>query len=217
MSDNCNSRFNNRRSFLQAVSTLAMVGVSDTLIGQGVQAATRELAPPPDLFDASLVDMEFWLQPRTLNMVRPQSGDRLKITYWQDGHINPKAYQEICSVLRDVQANLVYRMDTRLIDTLWAAQAFVQRYGFSAPIEITSGYRSPKTNRRLIEQGLPAARNSLHMRGQAADFRMPGLHPSVLGELVQGFKAGGVGFYFRIGTQGGWIHADTGPEREWRG
>ena len=206
-----------RRSFIQAVSTLAVVGVADTLIDQGVVAATKELIPPPDLFDSSLVDLDFWVQPRTLDMIRPQSGDRVKVTYWKDGHLNPNAYQDICELLRDVQANQVYRMDTRLIDTLWAAQAFVRRYGFSAPIEITSGYRSHKTNKRLIEQGLPAARNSLHTRGQAADFRMPGLHPSVLGELVQGFKAGGVGFYFRVGSKGGWIHADTGPEREWRG
>jgi uncharacterized protein YcbK (DUF882 family) len=150
-------------------------------------------------------------------MVRPQSGERLKVTYWKDGHVSSGAYEDICEVLRDVQANQTVRMDTQLIDTLWAAQAFVRRYGFAAPVEITSGYRSPATNRRLIEQGLPAARNSLHIRGQAADFRMPGLHPRVLGELVQGFRAGGVGFYFRVGSKGGWIHADTGPEREWRG
>ena len=108
-------------------------------------------------------------------------------------------------------------MDTQIIDTLWAAQAFVRRYGFVAPVEITSGYRSPKTNARLIEKGLPAARNSLHLKGQAVDFRLPGLHPRVLGELVEGFRAGGVGFYFRVGAKGGWIHADTGPERVWRG
>ena len=194
-----------------------MVGVAETLINTDVLAAAKELAPPPDLFDPSLVDMDFWVQPRSVDMIRPQSGDRVKLTYWKDGHINPNAYEELCFLLRDVQADQVYRMDTRLIDTLWAAQAFVRRYGFSAPVEITSGYRSAKTNRRLIEAGLPAARNSLHMRGQAADFRMPGLHPSVVGELVQGFKAGGVGFYFRVGAKGGWIHADTGPEREWRG
>lgn len=206
-----------RRSFLQSIGTLALVGVADSLLLGKEALAAGDLTPPPDLFDSSLVDVNFWTQPRTLDMIRPQSGDRLKVTYWKDGQMNQGAYQDVCEVLRDVQANQVIRMDTRLIDTLWAAQAFVRRYGFSAPIEITSGYRSPTTNRRLIEQGLPAARNSLHIRGQAADFRMPGLHPRVLGELVQGFKAGGVGFYFRVGSKGGWIHSDTGPEREWRG
>ena len=186
-------------------------------MNRGVLAAGSDLVPPPDLFDPGLVDLTFWLQPRTLEMVRPQSGERLNITYWKDGHLNPIAYEQICGLLRDVQANQVFRMDTQIIDTLWAAQAFVRRYGFVAPVEITSGYRSPKTNARLIEKGLPAARNSLHLKGQAVDFRLPGLHPRVLGELVEGFRAGGVGFYFRVGAKGGWIHADTGPERVWRG
>ena len=210
-------KVSDRRSFIKTISTLALVGCTDSLLKNGVFAAAKELAPPPDLFDASLVDVTFWLQPRTLEMVRPQTGEQLKITYWKDGHINPKGYAEICDLLRDVQEDQVYNMDTQLIDTLWAAQAFVRRYGVNAPLEITSGYRSAKTNRRLIEQGIPAARNSLHMRGQAADFRLPGLHPRVLGELVQGFRTGGVGFYLRIGSKGGWIHADSGPEREWRG
>lgn len=206
-----------RRNFLKAVSTLAVIANVDGFLKTGAWAAGKTLEPPPDLFDPSLVDLTFWLQPRALNMVRPQTGDRLNITYWKDGYLNPKAYEQICWLLRDVHVNQSFRMDTQLIDTLWAAQAFVQRYGFSNPVEITSGYRSPQTNKRLIEQGLPAARNSLHVRGQAADFRMPGLHPKVLGELVQGFRTGGVGFYFRVGAKGGWIHADTGPEREWRG
>jgi uncharacterized protein YcbK (DUF882 family) len=206
-----------RRSFIKAVSTLAVIGSVEPFLNRGVLAAGSDLVPPPDLFDPGLVDLTFWLQPRTLEMVRPQSGERLNITYWKDGHLNPIAYEQICGLLRDVQANQVFRMDTQIIDTLWAAQAFVRRYGFVAPVEITSGYRSPKTNARLIEAGLPAARNSLHLKGQAVDFRLPGLHPKVLGELVEGFRAGGVGFYFRVGSKGGWIHADTGPERVWRG
>ncbi|NJM32544.1 MAG: DUF882 domain-containing protein [Limnobacter sp.] len=205
-----------RRNFLCHASTLALVGSAGALLGPAAQAATSML-PPPDLFDPDLLDLTFWLQPRTLNLVRPQSGEKLKITYWKDGDLNLNAYEQVCELLRDVQANRIFRMDTQLIDTLWAAQAFVRRYGFEAPVEITSGYRSPETNSRLIEQGLPAARNSLHLRGQAADFCLNGLHPQILGQLVQGFQAGGVGFYFRVGAKGGWIHADTGPARQWRG
>lgn len=202
-----------RRSFLKSVGALAAVSASDYFMGQTALA----IEPPPDLFDPAVLDLTFWLQPRTIQMVRPQSGEKLSLTYWKDGNLNPFAYEEICDLLRDVQANRVVRMDTQLIDTLWAAQAFVRRYGFDAPLEITSGYRSPETNKKLIERGLPAARNSLHLRGQAADFRLQGLHPQILGQLIQGFRAGGVGFYYRVGAKGGWIHADTGPERQWRG
>jgi len=211
--------FENRRQFLKAISTLAVVGVADQFVTTGAWAQGNDaMLPPPDLFDASLVDLSFWTQPRKLQLVRPQSGEQLVLLYWKDGVRNEPAYEEICELLRDVQANRVARIDPQLIDTIWAAQAFVRRYGFSAPIEITSGFRTPETNMRLIEAGLPAARHSLHMQGRAADFRLNGLHPEILGTLVQGFKTGGVGFYFRIGSRGGgWIHADTGLERAWRG
>ncbi len=211
--------FSDRRSFLKAVSTLAVVSVADQFVTTGAWAQGNDaMTPPPDLFDASLVDVSFWTQPRKLQMVRPQSGDQLEIQYWKDGVRNQDAYEQICEMLRDVQANQIARMDPELIDTLWAAQAFVRRYGFKAPIEITSGFRTLQTNNRLIEAGLPAARHSLHTQGKAADFRMNGLHPEILGTLVKGFKAGGVGFYFRIGSKGGgWIHADTGVERVWKG
>ncbi len=212
-----------RRQFLTVVSTLALVGVCDNLkikaaFAQGPSGKNNQTLPPPDLFDASLVELEFWQQPRQLQMVRPQSGERVGLTYWKDGERDHGAYEQICSLLRDVQANRTARIDPVLIDTLWAAQAFCRRYGFAAPIEITSGFRTDETNRSLIERGLPAARQSLHTKGKAADFKLNGLHPQILGSLVQGFKAGGVGFYFRVGSNGGgWIHADTGPERSWVG
>ena len=78
-----------RRSFIKAVSTLAVIGSVEPFLNRGVLAAGSDLVPPPDLFDPGLVDLTFWLQPRTLEMVRPQSGERLNITYWKDGHLNP--------------------------------------------------------------------------------------------------------------------------------
>lgn len=77
-----------RRSFIKAVSTLAVIGSVEPFLNRGVWAAGSDLVPPPDLFDPGLVDLTFWLQPRTLEMVRPQSGERLNITYWKDGHLN---------------------------------------------------------------------------------------------------------------------------------
>ena len=69
----------------------------------------------------------------------------------------------------------------------------------------------------LIEQGVPAARQSLHMSGKAADVRIAGLTEEVLGGLVKSFRKGGVGFYYRSGPKGGWIHTDTGLNRTWKG
>ena len=176
-----------------------------------------DMAPPPDIFDAQALDLEFWLRPRTIEVVRPQSGERAKLLYWKDGEIIESAYEDLCHLLRDVNGKETRRIDPKLFETLWGTQAFVQRYGIDSPIEILSGYRTPASNQKLREQGVPAARQSLHMEGRAADIRLANLNAEVLGGLVKSFRQGGVGFYYRAGPKGGWIHADTGLQRTWKG
>ncbi|XRW54330.1 YcbK family protein [Pseudoduganella sp. S-14] len=185
------------------------------LLGQS--RAQSEPEPPPDIFDAQMLDLEFWIKPRTISVIRPQSGEKARLTYWKDGEIIDSAYQELCHLLRDVNGKETAAIDPKLFETLWGAQAFVQRFGIESPLEILSGYRTPASNKRLIEQGIPAARQSLHMSGKAADIRIPNLNAEVLGSLVQSFRQGGVGFYYRQGPRGGWIHADTGLQRSWKG
>jgi uncharacterized protein YcbK (DUF882 family) len=180
-------------------------------------APQTELEPPPDIFDAQLLDMEFWLKPRTISVTRPASGEKARLLYWKDGEIIDAAYQELCHLLRDVNGKETAPIDPKLLETLWGTQAFVARYGIESPVEILSGYRTPDSNKRLIEQGVPAARQSLHIQGKAADIRIPNLNAEVLGGLVRSFRQGGVGYYYRNTPQGGWIHADTGLKRTWKG
>lgn len=175
------------------------------------------LAPPPDLFDAELLDADFWLRPRTIHLTRPVTGESVSVLYWKDGRMMPGVYDHLCHLLRDVQAKKTAPIDPKLIETLWACQAFCGRYGMNRPIEILSGYRTVRTNRRLVEKGLPAARKSLHIDGKAADMRIVGLSTEVLGGLVHSFARGGVGFYYRQSDTGGWIHTDTGVNRIWHG
>jgi uncharacterized protein YcbK (DUF882 family) len=222
-----------RRDFLHHGLRLTALGLVATPLvdaraaargerGTAGQAASSEapsidLVPPPDLFDAQVVDLDFWVKPRTLSVVRPASGERTRVLYWKDGEVIDSAYQELCHMLRDVNGKASMAIDPKLIETLWASQAFVARYGLDKPLEILSGYRTPDSNKRLIEQGVPAARQSLHMSGKAADIRIAGLTEEVLGGLVRSFRQGGVGFYYRSGPKGGWIHADTGLNRTWKG
>jgi uncharacterized protein YcbK (DUF882 family) len=180
-------------------------------------AGATSLQPPPDLFDAQLLDLDFWVKPRTLTVVRPVSGERAKVLYWKDGEIIDAAYQELCHLLRDVNGKATIPIDPKLLETLWGTQAFIARYGLEQPLEILSGYRTPASNRHLIESGVPAARQSLHMSGKAADIRIASLNEEVLGGLVKSFRQGGVGFYYRSGPKGGWIHTDTGLNRTWKG
>jgi uncharacterized protein YcbK (DUF882 family) len=181
------------------------------------EAPGSGLQPPPDLFDAQLVDLDFWVKPRTLTVMRPQSGERAKVLYWKDGEIIDSAYQELCHLLRDVNGKSTIPIDPKLLETLWGTQAFIGRYGLDQPLEILSGYRTPASNKRLIESGVPAARQSLHMTGKAADIRIANLNEEVLGGLIKSFRQGGVGFYYRSGPKGGWIHTDTGLNRTWKG
>jgi uncharacterized protein YcbK (DUF882 family) len=210
-----------RRDFLHHGLRLTAAGlVAVPLLDARARAAAQtstELEPPPDLFDAQVVDLDFWVKPRTLSVVRPSSGERSKVLYWKDGEIIDSAYQELCHILRDVNGKASIPIDPKLFETLWASQAFVARYGLEQPLEVLSGYRTPASNARLREQGVPAARQSLHMVGKAADVRIAGLTEEVLGGLVKSFRKGGVGFYYRSGPKGGWIHADTGLNRTWKG
>ena len=231
-----------RREFLQqglSLTTLGLVatpligcahaGPAPKSAGQGgrgaalqvasapVQAPSTGLEPPPDLFDAQLLDMDFWVKPRTLTVVRPASGERAKLLYWKDGEVIDSAYQELCHLLRDVNGKATVPIDPKLLETLWGTQAFIARYGLEQPLEILSGYRTPASNKRLIEAGVPAARQSLHMSGKAADIRIASLNEEVLGGLIRSFRQGGVGFYYRAGPKGGWIHTDTGLNRTWKG
>jgi uncharacterized protein YcbK (DUF882 family) len=184
---------------------------------QLAEAPSTDMAPPPDIFDAQALDLEFWLKPRTLTVTRPASGEKASLLYWQDGEIIDSAYQQLCHLMRDVQGKETAPIDPKLFETLWGTQAFLARYGIEQPLEILSGYRTAKSNTKLIEQGVPAARQSLHIDGKAADIRIPNLNAEVLGGLVRSFRQGGVGFYYREGPRGGWIHADTGLQRTWKG
>lgn len=180
-------------------------------------APETELAPPPDIFDAQALDLDFWVKPRVLTMIRPQSGEKTKVLYWKDGQLIDAAYQELCHLMRDVNGKETAAIDPKLFETLWGTQAFLERYGIEQPLEILSGFRTSKSNEKLREAGVPAARQSLHIEGKAADIRIANLNSEVLGGLVRSFRQGGVGYYYRSGPRGGWIHADTGLKRTWKG
>jgi len=202
-----------RRDFLHQGARLAAIGV----IGAPLGAAATDLQPPPDLFDSQALDLDFWVKPRTLSVTRPQSGETANVLYWKDGEVIESAYQELCHLLRDVNGKASAAIDPKLFEMLWSTQAFIARFGIIKPLEILSGYRSPESNARLREQGIPAARQSLHLVGKAADIRIANLNEEVLGGLIKSFRGGGVGYYYRSGPRGGWIHADTGLARTWKG
>jgi uncharacterized protein YcbK (DUF882 family) len=203
-------------SFAAATSATSLAALP-AFSSQQPSAADSSLQPPPDLFDAQSLDLDFWLKPRVLTVTRPASGEHAKLLYWKDGEIQESAYQQLCHLLRDVRGKQTAPIDPKLLETLWGTQAFIARYGMNQPLEILSGYRTPASNQALIEAGVPAARKSLHLEGRAADIRVAKLDAEVLGGLIKSFRHGGVGFYYRQNSAGGWIHADSGLQRTWKG
>ena len=197
-----------RRHILKKSLLLTAAGLftglrAPTLLAQESEEKRSKLAPPPDLFDSQALDLEFWVKPRTLDLIRPASGERVKLLYWKDGEMFDSAYQQVCHLLRDVNGKKSAAIDPKLLETLWATQAFIARFGMTRPLEILSGYRTPESNQRLRAEGIPAARKSLHLEGRAADIRIAQLHEEVLGELIKSFRQGGVGFYDRPWRWGG--------------
>ena len=146
---------------------------------------------------------------RTLNLVRPQSGETLRGIYMKDGVWVEGAYNRICYLMRDVKGGVTVKMDPQLIAILDWVQRYLAKHGYTQPIQLTSGYRGQKTNAAL--EG--AAKNSLHMEGRAMDLIIPGLSADYLGRLMKWLSQGGVGTY----DSRGFVHVDTGRIRAWRG
>ena len=82
----------------------------------------------------------------------------------------------------------------------------VERH-YGQKVVVTSGYRSPKRNRRAR-----GAKNSLHMYCAAADIQVSGVSKWDLAKFLRTMPGrGGVGTYCHTKS----VHIDIGPERDW--
>jgi uncharacterized protein YcbK (DUF882 family) len=120
----------------------------------------------------------------------------------------PEAFDQINHVLRDFRNNEVFPIDPRVIDIMYMTR---KKTGIEAPLEVLSGYRSPSTNAKLSRVSTGVAKNSLHMTGQAVDFRLPGYSTRRLQNVAVSLQAGGVGYY----KGSNFVHVDTGRIRHW--
>lgn len=145
---------------------------------------------------------------RALSFHNLHTGEKLKVTYWADGHHIPDALAEVNHVLRDFRTGEVWPIDVRLLDLLHRVR---QALDTQEPFHIISGYRSPATNKSLRKNGGGVAKRSLHMQGKAIDVRVPGRQLRTLHKAAVALKAGGVGKY----PKSGFVHIDVGRVRYW--
>ncbi len=147
---------------------------------------------------------------RRLQMYSGRTGESIDTVYWIDGEYIPEALAEVSRFMRDWRNDKVIGVDTRALD-IWAASHRLM--DADAPYMMLSGYRSPETNAMLRSRSRGVARNSLHMKGQAADLRMQNRSVSQMARAAAACKAGGVGKYSRSN----FVHMDCGPVRVWGG
>ncbi|MBE3637107.1 YcbK family protein [Mangrovicoccus algicola] len=147
---------------------------------------------------------------RKLQMYSGRTGERIDVIYWIDGKYIKESLKEINVFMRDWRQNKAIAMDTRTLDIMSASHNLM---GTSEPYLMLSGYRSPQTNAYLRSRSSGVARNSLHMKGQAADLRLKSRSVGQMSQAAASFQAGGVGSYY--GSN--FVHMDCGTVRSWRG
>lgn len=147
---------------------------------------------------------------RRIGMHSGRTGEYLDTIYWIEGEYIAEAVREINVHMRDWRTGEAVQMDLRTIDIMSAALNLMDT---DEPYLLLSGYRSPQTNNMLRSRSSGVARNSLHMRGQAADLRLTSRTPTQMANAAIACRAGGVGRY----NGSNFVHMDCGPIRSWRG
>ena len=145
---------------------------------------------------------------RRLRMYSGRTGERLDAIYWIEGRYVPEVLAEINFFMRDWRDNRQTRIDTRTIDIMSASHRLLQ---VNEPYALLSGYRSPQTNAMLRARSNNVARESLHMKGEAADLRLRSRSVRQMSQAAAALNAGGVGSYSRSD----FVHMDCGPVRSW--
>jgi uncharacterized protein YcbK (DUF882 family) len=147
---------------------------------------------------------------RRVRMYSGRTGESLDAIYWIEGEYIKEVLKEINYFMRDWRTDDQMKIDPRNIDIMAAAHRLMD---VSEPYMMLSGYRSPATNAMLRSRSGGVARNSLHMKGQAADLRLKSRSVGQMARAAEACASGGVGRYSRSN----FVHMDCGPVRHWGG
>ena len=145
---------------------------------------------------------------RQLRLHNIHTGEDLDIPNCTCGQYAPDAVRAINYFFRCHYTGEVMEMDLSVVDLLCDIR---QTVGAKGRIQIISGYRSPAYNDLLRRQGRGVAKHSLHTRGLAIDFAVPGQSTRRLAAAAESFSLGGVGIYPDF------VHIDSGRVRRWIG
>ena len=145
---------------------------------------------------------------RRIRMYSGRTGESINMIYWLEGEYIKDAVKEVNHFMRDWRRGTSMNMDLRPVDIMAAAHNLMD---ISEPYTLLSGYRSPQTNAMLRARSGGVAKNSLHMKGQAADLRLNSRSVNQMARAAAACRAGGVGRY----SGSNFVHMDCGPIRTW--
>ncbi|MDJ0630253.1 MAG: DUF882 domain-containing protein [Rhodobacter sp.] len=145
---------------------------------------------------------------RRIRMYSGRTGESIDTIYWIEGKYIKEVIKEINYFMRDWRTDQTHSMDMRTIDIMAAAHNLMDVH---EPYMLLSGYRSPRTNAMLRSRSRGVAKNSLHMKGQAADLRLESRSVVQMAKAAAACAAGGVGRY----SKSNFVHMDCGVVRSW--
>jgi uncharacterized protein YcbK (DUF882 family) len=145
---------------------------------------------------------------RRLAFFNLHTHEKIDVEYFADGRYISDGVHALDNFMRDVRNGKKHRMDRDLYDLLFDLHTKIRT---NEPFHLISGYRSPDTNAWLRSIGRGVAKHSLHMRGLAADIRVPGRSTHQVWRAARGMHRGGVGLY----TRSAFVHVDIGRVRYW--
>ena len=147
--------------------------------------------------------------PRSIHLKNLHTDETLEAVYWEQGKYVPDALDAVNKVLRDFRTGDIHPIAPQLLDVVSEVRS---RLGSSAPVQVISGYRSPKTNAMLREESTGVAQHSFHMEGMAIDLVLEDVDLDRLHQAALSLGRGGVGYY-----PARFVHLDVGPVRQWQG
>lgn len=205
-----------------------MIGMAVYCVMSLRMAVPCELPEPvryePTAFHYGKATDRSW--PSTVRVLRPVWPDTIPVPETRPerpviakpivaaAYVSPKGIER---VIRRPGSKL-FRHTHKSVDTsciqrrapeLWRIMQKISAH-YGKPLLINSAYRSPAYNAALRKKSKRVARNSLHMRCAAIDFRISGVPLGALRKYVKSLpEVGGIGTYSST------IHIDIGRRRYW--
>jgi len=194
-----------------------LVGLGLAATGLAAPIGRAAAAPVPDPSGAGpeparsvVPDVLGGLSERQLNLFNANTGEWVSAVYWRDGAYREDMLGWIDWLLRDWREAAIRPVARDTLDILCALTRLVE---FDGWINVTSGYRTPRTNALLARTESGAALHSLHLQARAIDFHLPDRRLDFVNRLALDLSAGGVGYY----PANHFLHIDNGRVRRWRG